>query len=69
MFTMTEYIAQHKLGVSPFDKHATRKIAEHLTARGYVKRKMRHPDGKVKLTWVKGTANLDVLAERLKAIK
>lgn len=37
MFTMEEYIAKNKLGVSIQDPQATRIIAKHLTDNGYVK--------------------------------
>ena len=50
MFTMAEYIAEHKLNVSPHDPTATRIIGKHLTELGYVKRRVKR-DGKFQLVW------------------
>ncbi len=37
MFTMAEYIAEHKLGVSPQDPRASKVINAHLLRKGYVR--------------------------------
>jgi predicted transcriptional regulator len=39
MFTMEEYIAKNKLGVSITDPQATRIISKHLIEQGYVKQR------------------------------
>jgi len=68
-FTMTEYIAENKLGVSAHDAAATRIIAEHLRKRGYRAYRGRK-GGKVCNLWSKkGGPSRMQLAERLKGIK
>lgn len=51
-FTMTEYIEEHKLGVSSHDAGATKEIMEHLLSRGYRRVKKRR-NGKVEIIWTR----------------
>lgn len=69
MFTISEYIKQHGLDVSPKDAAATRLIAAHLREKGYTRRKVKRQGVSLWVWTNQKDTHLDKLKEKLKEIK
>jgi len=68
-FTMTEYIAHHKLNVSPRHAGATRVIAEELRKKGFFRQKV-YRNGKVIIGYTsEPRPDLEELRDLLRKIK
>lgn len=67
-YTMSEFIEQHKLDVSPHDSVATKLIVKRLTELGYKKTKIRRHGG-MEIVWSNERAtNLEDLKKKLAGI-